>query len=217
MNLQKEIKAYLLHCEHQKKLSPKSTKAYAIDLGQFVRHVNSMAEPEITKQTILSYIADLHQKYRPQTVKRKLASLRAFFNHLEFEEIIEVNPIRRIKTKFQEPKLLPKTIPLKLVEQLLVVAHQERRNAKTAFATFAAQRDAAIVEMLFATGMRVSELCSLKAEAVNLDDGNIYIIGKGLKERIIQIGNTDVLAFLRQYMSDNASRIHQSGFFLQTG
>jgi integrase/recombinase XerD len=216
MNLQTEIKAYLLHCEHQKKLSPKSIKAYSIDLGQFVRHINSMAEPEITKQAILLYIADLHQKYRPQTVKRKLASLRAFFNHLEFEEIIEVNPIRRIKTKFQEPKLLPKTIPLKLVEQLLVVVHQERKNAKTAFAVFTAQRDAAIVEMLFATGMRVSEICSLKAEDVNLDDGNIYIIGKGLKERIIQIGNMDVLAFLRQYMSDNASRIHQSGFFLQT-
>jgi len=69
-------------------------------------------------------------------VKRKVASLRAFFNHLEFEEILEVNPIRKIKTKFQEPKVLPKTLLLKTIERILAVAHHEKEIAKTKFVSW---------------------------------------------------------------------------------
>jgi integrase/recombinase XerD len=214
MNLQQEIKAYLRYCEYQKKLNPKSIKAYSIDLKQFMKHLNMASGQEITKSIITDYITGLHQAYQPQTAKRKLASLRAFLNYLEFEEVIEINPIHKIKTKFQEPKVLPKTMPLKLVEQLLIAVHQERVNAKTAFEVFTTQRDAAIMEMLFATGMRVSEICSLKTEDVNLDDGSIRIMGKGAKERVIQIGNKEVLAILKQYRMDNGTRLNQSDFFL---
>jgi integrase/recombinase XerD len=213
MNLQQEIAFYLHYCEHQKKLSTKSIKAYSIDLKQFMCHVSGIPEQSLTKSVISDYIVSLHQLYPPRTAKRKLASLRAFLNYLEFEEILDTNPISKIKTKFQEPKILPKTIPLKLIEQLLTIVHQEKELAKTTHGTLTALRDVAIIEMLFATGMRISELCSLKVEDVSLDDGTIRIMGKGAKERIIQIGNGEVLAALQQYRNANT---YQSDFFLST-
>ena len=85
MDIQKEITAYLHYCEYQKKLSAKTIKAYSIDLRQFLQHTIE-AEQSLTKSTVSEYIMWLHQKYPPRTVKRKLASLRAFLNHLEFRK-----------------------------------------------------------------------------------------------------------------------------------
>jgi len=211
MNIHQEITTYLYYCEYQKKLSTKSIKAYSIDLKQFVHYLSTVPEQNPTKATISGYFMKLHQLYSPRTAKRKLASIRAFFNYLEFEEMLDVNPIRKIRTKFQEPKVLPKTIPLKFIEQLLAIAHQEKNLAKTAYGSFSARRNVAILETLFATGMRVSELCSLKTEDVNLEDGTIHVMGKGAKERVIQIGNDEVLAALQQYWVANTC---QSVFFI---
>ena len=213
MNLQHEITAYLHYSQYQKKLNAKTIKAYSIDLAQFEHYFNTRSESNITKSTISEYIIGLHQSYLPQTVKRKLASLRAFLNHLEFEEILETNPIRKIKTKFQEPKALPKTIPLSIIKNLLAAAYQDKELATTEHRAFVALRNVAVIEMLFATGMRISELCSLKNENVNLDDGTVLIMGKGSKERIIQIVNGNVLAVLRQYANSDISHIRQSRYF----
>jgi integrase/recombinase XerD len=86
-------------------------------------------------------------------------------------------------------------------------------HTKNVSGTKVAQRNIAIIELLFATGLRVSELCSLKAEDVNLDDGSIRIMGKGSKERILQIGNLEVLTALRQYKDAYLPLINETGFF----
>ena len=214
MNLQTEIAAYLQNCEYHKKLSPKSIKAYGIDLRQFNEYMCSIREQVVTKANILGYIKELHQDHKPRTVKRKVASLRAFLNHLEFEETIDINPIHKIRTKFQEPNDLPKTIPLNAIKQILLVAHEERANATTKYKSFATLRDVALLETLFATGVRISELCSLKVSDVNLEDGAIRIQGKGSKERIVQIGNNEVIDVLRQYREAVSST---ADFFLSIG
>ena len=213
MNLQNEIAAYLHNCEYHKKLSPKSIKAYGIDLRQFNEYMCSIREKIITKTIMLGYIKELHQNCKPRTAKRKLASLRAFLNHLEFEETIDVNPIHKIRTKFQEPNDLPKTIPFNAIEQILKVAHKEQANATTKYKSFATLRDVALLETLFATGARISELCSLRVSDVNLEDGTIRIQGKGSKERIVQIGNKEVLGILRKYRKAVNST---ADFFLST-
>jgi integrase/recombinase XerD len=214
MEFQNEITAYLHFCKYQKKLSALSLKAYTIDLRQFLDFCTATSEQAVSKIAITGFIQELHQKYLPRTVKRKMASLRAFFNYLEFEEILDANPMRKVKTKFQEPMQLPKTIPLRLIEQLLVAALKEYELATTPFTLSSSLRDRAILEILFATGVRVSELCSLKKDDVSLDDGTIHIIGKGAKERIIQIQNGDVIKSLRQYQMTSANN---SAFFLRIG
>ena len=214
MRISKEIKEYLHYCEYQKKLSGLSLKAYNIDLYQFSAFCMTIEDQELSKAAISAYIQDLHKNYLPRTVKRKIASLRAFLNYLEFEEILDTNPIRKIKTRFQEPKQLPKTIPLGTIEKLLTVAFDEQKIATTKYGAFVALRNRVVLEMLFATGMRVSELCSLKKENINLAEGTIRIVGKGLKERIIQIENTDVKESLIKYQHISNS---SNTFFLRIG
>jgi len=209
--LKQAIIDYLACCEHQKKLSLKSIKAYTIDLEQFAMYIASDNIP--TKAHISTYITYLHKIYLPSSVKRKITSIRAFLNYLEFEEIIPDNPIKKIKTKFQIPKKLPRTIPIAIIESILRAAYNELKEAKTVYALNVSLRNTAMIELLFATGIRVSELCSLNADYIDLSSGNILIIGKGAKERILQIGNTEVLSVLRRYAEENAAHIREAGCF----
>lgn len=209
--LKQMIDDYLMYCEEQKKLSRKSTKAYAIDLEQFRQQISTENIP--AKTDISTYIAYLHKIYKPRTVKRKIASIRTFFNYLEFEEIISENPMKKIKTKFQEPQVLPKTISLTVIESILIAVHQEMKQAQTAFGFSSALRNTAMIELLFATGLRVSELCSLNTEHIDLCNGNIRIMGKGRRERILQVGNPEVISVLRWYAKENSERISGMGSF----
>lgn len=147
---------------------------------------------EITSDMLEDFIAGLHQSYKPKTVKRKIASVKALFHYLEYKEIIDRNPFHKIHVKFRESAILPKTIPLHTVEHFLSAIYNHHAEAKTECQKKNTLRDIAVIELLFATGMRISELCSLKITDVNLYDRSILIYGKGSKERKIQIGNDDV-------------------------
>ena len=209
--LKQAIEIYLRYCSHQKKLNAKSIKAYTIDLEQLRRHTASETIP--TKIELTAFITYLHRIHLPRTVKRKIASIRAFLNYLEFEEIFIENPMKRIKTRFQIPQMLPKTIPLTSIEKILSIAYQELKDAKTAYKLNTSLRNVTIMELLFATGLRVAELCSLDAEHIDFGSGSIRIMGKGAKERILQIGNSDVLEVLQRYAGENAAHIHKTGHF----
>jgi integrase/recombinase XerD len=209
--LKQAIGNYLSYYAHQKKLSAKSIKAYAADLGQLQRHAASEAVP--AKAELSAFIEHLHKTFLPRTAKRKIASVRAFLNYLEFEEIIPENPMKKIKTKFQIPQTLPKTIPLAVIENLLRTVYRELEQAETACALNTALRNAAIIELLFATGLRVSELCSLNAQHIDFGNGSIRIMGKGAKERVLQVGNPEVLAILQRYAEENGAHIRRNGYF----
>ena len=133
---------------------------------------------DITPAVLEDYLAHLHQTYKPKSVKRKIASLKALFHYLEYKEIIERNPFSKLQIKFREPIILPKTIPLYTVEQFLAVIYKQRREAQTAYQKKTALRDAAVIELLFSTGVRISELCSLTIQQVDLVSYKIIIYGK---------------------------------------
>lgn len=221
-NLQSLIEDYLKFCHSQKRLDEKTLKAYRIDLRQFYNHTSVTDISEITSQILEDYIARLHQQYKPKTVKRKIASLKAFFHYLEYKDIIDRNPFNKIQIRFREPVILPKTIPLHTIEVFLSAIYNQRRHAKTDYQKKNALRDAAVTELLFATGMRISELCALKNDDINLYDGTILIYGKGDKERRIQIGNESVINILQEYkdtfhkepLDNNDFFINQSGSVL---
>lgn len=198
-SLQTQIKQYLEHCQYQKRLDGKTLKAYRIDLIQFFTEISCADALEITPALLESYIANLHQKYKPRTVKRKIASLKALFHYFEYREIIDHNPFNKIQIRFREPVILPKTIPLRTVETFLSTIYQQHAAAETEYQRKKTLRDMAVIELLFATGMRISELCTLKISDVNLYDRYILIYGKGSKERKIQIGNEDVSHVLTTY------------------
>ena len=197
--LQTIVKSYLSDCKCQKCLDSKTIKAYQIDLNQFLKFATAEFPSEVTPGIIEDFIAHLHNTYKPKSAKRKIASLKAFFHYLEFKDIIEKNPFNKIRVHFREPEILPKTIPLDELQRFLATISRQCQLAPTDYQRRNAVRDLAVFELLFATGIRISELCALKPKDMNLSDGTILIYGKGSKERRLQTGTPEVLQEMRQY------------------
>lgn len=212
-NLNTHIKNYLEYCETQKRLDEKTLKAYKTDLRQFATHIEVDTVEAITSSILENYISHAHESYKPKTVKRKIASVKAFFHYLEYREILEVNPFNKLHIKFREPIILPKTIPLHTVETFLATIYRQRELAKTNYQRKNALRDIAISELLFSTGIRISELCALKADDIDLYDGTVLIYGKGAKERCMQIGNKSVLGILSEYRKTYEKEIENCNHF----
>ena len=212
-DLKTPINNYLHYCQYQKRLNEKTLKAYRIDLRQFLACFPETAPSEITPEMLETFIADLHQKYKPKTVKRKIASLKALFHYFEYKDLLKQNPFHKIQVNFREPIILPKTIPLRILETLLSTIYDQLFQAKTLHRQKSILRDAAVIELLFATGMRISELCSLKPESIDLCDQTVLIYGKGSKERKLQIGNPDVLRLLKSYKNNFQKTIQDCGYF----
>jgi len=192
---------YLSFCVNRKNLDRKTIKSYRIDLRQYTDYTDKNDIEWTDKCSIENYIEHLHARYKPKSVKRKIASLKAFFHYLEIEEKIEINPFHRIQIKYKEPFILPKTIPLKNIESIINYAYEQNKKATSAYSKKVALRNVLILELLFATGMRISELCSLKSEQFDFNDYIIRIYGKGSKERLIQICNSNVQRLIDEYIS----------------
>ena len=190
---------YLNFCKSRKNLDQKTIKSYRIDLQQYGDYYQVNRLDWIKKESIEQYIDHMHNKYKPKSVKRKTASLKAFFHYLEIEDNIELNPFHKIQIKYKEPFILPKTIPIGNIEAIINYAYEQYKKATTAYSRKVALRNILILELLFATGMRISELCSLKADRLDFNDYIIKIYGKGSKERLIQICNINVQRLIDKY------------------
>lgn len=211
-DLQDWISRYLMDCKCQKNLDSKTLKAYRIDLKQFSSLI-SQKKLDLTREGIMEYISDLYQRYKPRTVKRKIASVKAFFGYLEYEEFMRENPFSRLRLKVTPPLVLPRTMPLSVIESILTAAYQAEEKAGTFGQKRSILRDIAVLELLFATGIRVSELCALSCGDVRLKEGEIKIYGKGAKERFVQIANPEVLSALCHYQEAYKGAIAQAGAF----
>ena len=214
MNIfQTHTQNYLEYCKGQKRLDDKTLKAYRIDLRQFYEKTRIENINEINTDILEQYIAEIHSQYKPKTAKRKIAALKAFFRYLEYKEFIYQNPFNRMHIHFREPVKLPKTIPLHTLETFLSTIYSQSKNAETPYRRRNALRDAAVGELLFSIGMRISELCSLRPEDVNLYDGTILIYGKGSKERRLQVGSEAVINILRKYKNEYITEINVCNHF----
>ncbi|MCI6044579.1 tyrosine-type recombinase/integrase [bacterium] len=209
MRLEDKLVAYLKYCEYRKELDKKTLKAYRIDLRQYFEYV-CMDNPD--KEKIEEYITQLHKNYKQKTVKRKIASIKAFYNYLEENEIIAENPFRKIKVKFKETVTLPRIIPREEIEKLLNHMYQCLNEHNKTFRKYML-RDIAVIEVFFATGARVYEISNIREESINLNTGLIRLMGKGGKERYVQISNTSVLEVLKKYYDENKQTIRKCGYF----
>lgn len=205
MSLCKSIQIYLEYCQFRKRLDGKTLKAYRIDLAQYQLFIGNQ---DVSKEMIEKYLATLHQKYKPKTVKRKIASIKAFYNFLEDEAVLSENPFRCIKVKFKENMRLPRIIPRAEIERLFNFVYSiQEKNSKWQL------RDIAVIEIFFATGARVYEISNLRADCIDLSSGTLKILGKGGKERYIQVGTSDVIEVLKKYYAKFQQEIDESGYF----
>ncbi len=193
-----EIENYLTVCQDLKGLSPQTIKAYKIDLKQF--NLFEQQKDWLSKDFITEYIDMMHKQYKPKSAKRKIACIKAFYHYMEMENIIDVNPFHKINIKYKEPIVLPKTIPLLSIESILKYAYIQYRSAASNYQKQIALRNIIVLELLFSTGMRVSEVSNLKVKSIDLKSRNIYILGKGSKERIMCIANEGIVHLIDKYL-----------------
>jgi len=219
MQLSKAIQDFKFHCEFEKNLSEKTIQAYNIDLNQFEEYKNyqNLDIEQFDKYLIKDYMQSLYSKdLKIKTIKRKLAVLKAFFTYLEFDELITVSPFRKMKISIKEPKLLPKTMELKEIRKMLKYIYKLKDDFKdkNLYSYKAIVRDLSIIEILFSTGIRVSELCNLKQTNINLQTGIIKINGKGDKERIIQVCDNEVKKILKEYKDLFENKLSGKEYYL---
>ena len=208
MNMIKEMEQYLEFCKYRKELNRNTLKAYRIDLEQYLSFIK---KDFVLKARIEEYITELHKKYKQKTVKRKIASIKAFYRYLEEEERLEgSNPFTKIRVKFKETESLPRIIPRNDIERLLNYMYDVMKQSGQEATIY---RDLSIIEMFFATGARVYEISNLKIQDIDLDNGIIKLFGKGSKERYVQIGSPEVLEVVKEYYRLNQQEIDKSGFF----
>lgn len=201
------IDSFIEYLSNERHFSAHTARCYAADLDQFCKFLATKGEAEDMDQRLLSadgemirsFMADLHGKnYCRSTVARKLATLRSFYKFLLRRGHLATNPVAGIRTPKQDKKL-PKCLEVEEIERLM-------SNCDTT--TLLGARDRAILETLYSTGIRVSELVSLNIADVDLGSSVILVRGKGKKERVIPIGPAAVRAILhyldlRRTMANN--------------
>jgi integrase/recombinase XerD len=184
----------------EKGLSKNTIDAYSHGLNRFLdslRKKEIQEMPSVSKFDVRAFLLALRkQGLSTKTVLRNLVAIRTFFQFLIQEGILEANPIEELESP-KIAKTLPEILTLKEVEQLL-----EQPNPQTPLAI----RDRAMLEVLYATGMRVSELTHLPINQVNLEGGYVLVFGKGSKERIIPLGS-EAMKWVALYLKAARERL----------
>ncbi|HEX2629793.1 MAG TPA: site-specific integrase, partial [Chitinophagaceae bacterium] len=190
MTIKKSIQEFTLHCKMEKNLSIKTRKAYGTDLLQFSNFIREKTEINtIDRVDIRQFLGSMDQ-LTAKTIKRKIATIKSFFNYLEFEDKITINPFRKMRIRIKEEKKLPSVMSITEISRILRQVYlKQSQLPSSSYGQFESLRNIIVIELLFNTGARVSEIANLKAEHIQLDSGTILIKGKGNKERILHICN----------------------------
>lgn len=207
------IKEYLQYCHVRKGLSPKTLRAYGTDLDGLQQYMEVNNADFLLPHSIGDYIDTLHRTKAPRTVKRKIASIQAFYQYLVYIGKIKENPLKKLDLSFRLPQRLPRYIPNHVMNTLYQELYSQKKQAATLYQLKCATRNIAVIELLFATGLRISELCELKKESINLYEQEIRVHGKGNKERMIQLTEEITIHALHEYATLFDSEIKKSEYF----
>jgi len=205
--MDEEITNFISSLSVEKGFSRNTLDAYKNDLSQFVDFIRKQAAKEdklqltwekVDRSSLLDYLVTLRERsYAPATMARKVAAIKSFFNFLVSEGTLKKNPTEGISGP-KVGKALPRAISVEDVEKLL--------EQPDKVSTPEAKRDKAMLELVYATGMRVSEMVSLNLRDVNLKAGFVRCFGKGSKERIIPIHNKAIKA-VKTYIDEARPRL----------
>jgi len=203
MELGAAIASFLTHVKVEKGLSSNTVSAYKRDLEKFEAFTRKrkLSLEVISRDDLVDFLAGLYrQKLESRTVARQLVTLRNFFRFAQMQELISADP----SINLESPKIrrtLPGYLRLEEVERLL-----EQPDEKTALGL----RDRAILEVLYSTGLRVSELISLRVSDLDAKVGCVRCIGKGDKERIVPTGRK-ALAMVEKYLREARGQLSSRG------
>jgi integrase/recombinase XerD len=199
MEIPAAISSFLTHVQVEKGLASNTLSAYRRDLAKFEEFAKKrkLQLDAVKRDDLVDFLASLYrQKLESKTVARHLVTLRNFFRHAQVQELIAEDP----SANLESPKIrrsLPGYLRLEEVERLLELPDQ-----KTPFGL----RDRAMLEVLYSTGLRVSELTSLRVTDLDTKVGCVRCIGKGDKERIVPVGRK-ALVIVEKYLRDGRTAL----------
>jgi integrase/recombinase XerD len=185
---------YLGSLEAERGASRNTLAAYRRDIRDFLRFLDhrGLAVADVAPDDVVGYADRLRQSgLRPASVARHLSAIRGFYRHLVRETVVVANPTEHVDVP-RRPRPLPRTLSRELAAQLVEAPDLGRP---------AGVRDRAILELLYATGMRASECLTLRLEDVNFSAGYVVCMGKGRKQRLVPVG-AEALDWLRTYVRD---------------
>jgi integrase/recombinase XerC len=198
------LEDFTSYLRDERNLSANTLRAYEREVAGFVEFAQremGLGHPrEATPATVRAYLAALHSRRLAKvSVQRALAALRTYMRFLGREGVVAANPARVVPTP-RAPKPLPEVVGAPQLAELLEALP----------ATSAGRRDRAALELLYAAGLRVSELVGLDLDDLDLSRRLVRVIGKGNKERVVPFGRQAELA-IRSYLPDRAAWRHQAG------
>ena len=199
MEISAAISSFLTHVKVEKGLSPNTVSAYRQDLAKFnlFAQKREVSLPGVTRDDLVDFLAALYrQNLESKSVARNLVTLRNFFRFAQTNELITEDP----SINLESPKIrrsLPGYLRLEDVDRLL-----QQPDVKTALGL----RDRAMLEVLYSTGLRVSELTSLRVGDLDTKVGCVRCIGKGDKERLVPVGKK-ALASVEKYLKDGRAEL----------
>ena len=200
-NSKRDLEDFKSYITAEKNFSEHTARAYCSDILSFLVWMDNESCEEVNFSKIRDYLHFIQKfNYKKTTVARKIASLRTFYKYLYRERKVDSNPAMNLNNP-KRPKSLPKFLTPDEVEQIL-------NNIK--IETPAGYRNRAILELLWATGMRISELAGLNFGDLNLKENEIRVFGKGSKERIILVSDR-AKNFLERYI-DSARALVAKGY-----
>ncbi|MCK5434762.1 MAG: tyrosine recombinase XerC [Dehalococcoidales bacterium] len=198
--MQEVFNKYINYLEAERNASPYTVRNYTTDLLHFFQFLKAKGVDslkEVDKHILRDYLSYvMEQGFVKASIARKLSAIRSFYRYLQREEIISTNPVATASS----PKLdkrLPSFLTINEVERLLEAPDSSKPQG---------QRDRALMELLYASGLRVSELVSLNLEQINLDSCEIRVRGKGDKERMVLMGKPAARA-LSDYLSQGRPKL----------
>lgn len=190
--LNENLEQFFQHLKYERSLSEHTLRNYASDLEQFreyllkVERREDIAVTEIDRLTIREWLAELHNDHKKTSIARKLASLRTFFQFMVREGKLEANPAKQVATPRIERKL-PKHLSIEDAIRFI-----ETPDVNTDLG----RRDRAIIEFLYATGIRVGELVGINLSDVDVRERLVWVTGKRKKQRIVPFGEPALQALI---------------------
>ena len=194
-----DIKNYIIYLKNERNYSKLTVKNYAEDLEKFRVYLkeNNLDYLKLSKDDIRDYLKYLDiLKLKNSTISRLLSSLRSFYSYLVIQNKIKINPFKLIRNPKKESKL-----PIFLsYEEFIELLNKIKEDNDLSI------RNKLILEMLYATGLRVSELTNIKIDDINKSDKSIRVMGKGSKERIVYYGDY-AAKILDEYLNSNRNEL----------
>lgn len=169
-----------------KNLSDKTLKAYSSDLKQFFEYEANILKPDVC--AFISYL-NIELKLKDTSIRRKIITLKNFYDYLIDNEVIKTSPFKKLKFKFKQEKKLPKTLSIPEIGKLLKCFDIDT-ELLTPFALKGFIRDAALMDLLISTGIRIGEAAAITADDIITNERTLLIHGKGRKQRLIYISSS---------------------------